>query len=225
MATGRSAMNEKILERTVHDLLCQALETELGGVEIYRLAILCAGNADLRKEWTTYLAQTERHVEILADLFENLGLDADATTPGRTIVRAKGQALVSAMRKALKDAPDRAQIVAAECVVDAESKDHLNWKLIGEIAKSLDGSSARLLEEAYKQVEDEEDEHLYHSRGWCRELWLDALHLDAVLPPPEETGDVTSAAEAAEVERKRKGPKSSESPESRRQGSTGVRRR
>jgi hypothetical protein len=30
---------------------------------------------------------------------------------------------------------DAAQLVAAECVVQAETKDHLNWELIGQCAK------------------------------------------------------------------------------------------
>ena len=29
--------------------------------------------------------------------------------------------------------PDEAQTVAAECVTLAETKDHLNWELIGEV--------------------------------------------------------------------------------------------
>ena len=44
----------------------------------------------------------------------------------------------------------------------------------------------KALTEAYEEVEDEEDEHLYHTKGWCRELWLESLGLPAVLPPPEE---------------------------------------
>jgi hypothetical protein len=37
---------------------------------------------------------------------------------------------------------------------------------------------------AYEAIEDPEDEHLYHTRGWC--LWLQSLGIEAVLPPPEE---------------------------------------
>jgi rubrerythrin len=206
--TGEEAvMKEKTVERQVHDLLCQALETEIGGVAVYRLAILCARDEDLQDEWKKYLEQTERHVEILRDLFEELSLDPEATTPGRTIVRDKAQALLSAMRKALKDAPAAAQVVAAECVVDAESKDHLNWQLIGELAQTLGGPVGGALAQAHDQVEDEEDEHLYHSRGWCRELWLDNLGLPSVMPPPEEMRHVRSAREAAAAEEKRKSPR------------------
>jgi rubrerythrin len=186
------------VEKGSHDeLLYQALETELGGVEIYRLAILCARNAALKKEWTKYREQTERHVEILRGLFEELGLDPEATTPGRQIVRDKAKGLLSAMQKALKDAPQAAQIVAAECVVDAETKDHGNWELIGALAEKATGATKKALSEAYEEVEDEEDEHLYHTMGWARELWIESLGMPAVIPPPEEEKDVKTAIGAA----------------------------
>jgi rubrerythrin len=191
------AAKDRVASKQVEDLLYQALETELGGVEIYRLAILCAKNDDLKEEWTKYRAQTERHVEVVRAVFDALGLDPEATTPGRQIVRDKAKALLSAMQKALKDAPQAAEIVAAESVVDAETKDHANWQLIGALAERATGALKKALTDAYEEVEDEEDEHLYHTKGWCRELWLDSLGFRAVLPPPEEKRDVKSAAEAA----------------------------
>ena len=45
-------------------LLYQLLETELGGVEVYRAALGCVINAELEAEWEKYLSETERHVEI-----------------------------------------------------------------------------------------------------------------------------------------------------------------
>jgi hypothetical protein len=82
--------------------------------------------------------------------------------------------------------PTGAQLVAAECVTLAETKDHLNWELIGEAAKKLKGDEAGALRTAHEKVEQEEDEHLYHTAGWTRELWIESLGLPAVLPPPEE---------------------------------------
>jgi rubrerythrin len=195
---------ESKVRKQIEDLLYQALETELGGVEIYRMAVLCAKNEDLKEEWTKYLEQTERHVEVVRGIFDSLGMDPEATTPGRQIVRDKGKALLSAMQKALKDAPQAAQIVAAECVVDAETKDHGNWQLIGALAENSTGAAKKALASAYEEVEDEEDEHLYHTQGWCRELWLDSLGLPAVLPPPEEKKDVKTAVEAARAAEQRK---------------------
>ena len=189
--------------RQVEELLYQALETEIGGVEIYRTALLCAKNEDLKEEWTKYLEQTERHVEIVRGVFAELNLDPEATTPGRQIVRDKARGLLSAMRKALNDAPLAAEIVAAECVVDAETKDHANWELIGSLAEGSSGPMKKVLAAAYKEVEEEEAEHLFHTRGWSRELWLQSLGLKAMLPTPEEERDVKSATEAARAEEDR----------------------
>jgi rubrerythrin len=208
----RYAKGEIMKKPQVDELLYQALETELGGVQVYRTAIECAENDDLKEEWEKYGRQTERHVQIVRDLLEKLELDPEKETPGRRVVRAKGSSLVAAMKMAKKEGPpEAAQLVAAECVVDAETKDHQNWHLIGEIAKKAPVSAKKALQEAYDQVEDEEDEHLYHTKGWARELWLDSLGLPAVLPPPEEERDVTTEMEEAEVNEERKGKSSGKS--------------
>ena len=191
-------------QKQVDDLLYQALETEMGGVEIYKMALLCAKNDDLKEEWTKYLAQTEKHVMVVRGIFDALGLDPEATTPGRQIVRDKAKCLLAAMQKALRDAPLAAEIVAAECVVDAETKDHTNWELIGALAANSSGTMKRVLTDAFAEVEDEEDEHLYHTVGWCRELWLESLGLPAQLPPIEEERDVKTGVEAAKAAEERK---------------------
>ena len=100
--------------------------------------------------------------------------------------------------------PDSAELAAAECVVLAETKDHLNWELIGELAKHADDrAEARALKSAYEKVEDEEDEHLYHTQGWTRELWMRHLKMPAVIPPPEETKEVKTAIGAARAKQAR----------------------
>jgi rubrerythrin len=186
------------------DLLYQSLETELGGVQIYTTALQCAVNEDLAKEWTEYLEQTRNHVRIVRDVLGRLGMDPEEETPGRRIVRQIGSALVEAMHLAMNAGnPDAAQIVAAECVVLAETKDHLNWELIGEFASKRKGEEASALKEAHEEVEEQEDEHLYHTTGWCRELWIKALGMPAVLPPPEEEKEVKTAIGAARARQSR----------------------
>jgi hypothetical protein len=135
---------------------------------------------------------------------ETLGLDPKRETPGRGVVRHIGKALVQAMEMARKAGnKDAAQVVAAECVVLAETKDHLNWELIGAAAKASKGEQAKALKAAHDEVEDEEDEHLYHTTGWTRELWIHSLGLPAVLPPPEEEKDVKTAIGAARAKQAR----------------------
>jgi hypothetical protein len=89
-------------------------------------------------------------------------------------------------------------------VVLAETKDHLDWELIHEVADKSTGERHEALKAAYEQVEEQEDEHLYHTTGWCRELWIDSLGMPAVLPPPEEKKDVKTAIGAARAKKARK---------------------
>jgi len=196
--------NNTLLENVHVDLMYQALETEKGGVQIYTTALRLAINKDLREEWNKYLEQTKNHVQVVSDILTALGLDPNAETPGRKVVRYLGTSLVKTMELASRCAdPQAAQIVAAECVVLAETKDHLNWELIGELAKTATAEESALLMPTYEQVEGEEDEHLYHTAGWTRELWIQALGMPAVLPPPEEIKKVDTAIEAAQAKKSR----------------------
>jgi rubrerythrin len=219
-------MKPQSLPEEVQDLLYQALETEMAGVKVYETAVRCAVNEDLKEEWEEYLEQTRRHVQVATEMLTKVGLDPSTQTPGRSIVRDKGASLVKAMDKALSAGkPEAAELVACECVVDAETKDHLNWELIGERAKKLEGAAGRALKEAHDEVEEEEDEHLYHTQGWCRELWLQALGMPAVLPPPEERKDVKTAIGAARAKQNRRPSPRSESRPRRGNGSSRSRQR
>lgn len=50
-------MNRKHME----ELLLQALETELGGRQIYAAALKAVKNSELRAEWNKYLDETRTH--------------------------------------------------------------------------------------------------------------------------------------------------------------------
>lgn len=202
MAKAKPGMNGEQLT----ELLYQALETEIGGIEVYENAINCAVNDDLREEWQKYLEETTRHREILLSVFEQLDLDPQVQTPGRQVVHHIGQSLVQAMQMALAEGVGPAsELVAAECVVLAETKDHMNWELLGHLAEHSRGTHTSILKQAYEEVEKEEDHHLYHTAGWARELWIQSLGMPAVLPPPEEVKKVETAIGASRAEQARDG--------------------
>jgi rubrerythrin len=189
----------------VHELLYQALETEKGGIAVYETALKCVRHDQLREEWEEYLEQTRNHERIVLKVFEAFELDPETESPGRQIVRHIGESLVAAMKMALEAGPpEAAQLVAAECVVEAETKDHLNWELLGQVAERVKGPTREVLKEALKEVEEQEDEHLYHTTGWARELWIASLGMPAVLPPPEEEKEVKTAIGAARAKMARK---------------------
>ena len=188
----------------LNELLYQALETEQGGIQVYSTALKCAINDDLKGEWQKYLDQTTNHETIVRSVFDQLDLDPNVETPGRLVVRHIGESLVAAMEMALgSGTPAAAQLVAGECVVFAETKDHLNWELLSAVAEKATGETKKALKDACSQVEEQEDEHLYHSTGWTRELWIDSLGMPAVLPPPEEQKDVKTAIGAARAKNAR----------------------
>ena len=191
--------------KMVKELLLQSLEHEKGGIKVYQTALKCVVNEDLKEEWDEYLEQTEKHAQVLQDACLQLEFDPEEQTPGRKITHDMGASLVAAMEAALGTGDkEMAQCVAAECVVHAETTDHFNWQLIGEVSKKMSGAQGKALKEAYEEVEEEEDEHLYHSKGWLRELAFQGLGLKAQLPPPEEEKHVKSAIGQARAEQSRK---------------------
>jgi len=191
--------------KMVKELLLQSLEHEMGGVKVYQTALKCVVNEDLKEEWEKYLQETEHHVQVLHDACLQLEFDPEEQTPGRKITHDVGAALIAAMEAALGTGDKaQAECVACECVVLAEETDHMNWNLIGEVAKKMTGAEGKAMKEAYQEVEDQEDEHYYHSKGWLRELSLQCLGMKAVLPPPEEKKHVKTAIGQARAEQSRK---------------------
>jgi rubrerythrin len=188
-------------DKPVEELLLQSLEHEIGGEKIYDLALSCVMNPDLKKVWNRYRAETKTHVAALQRVCEALAIDPSKETPGRAVVRQVGTALRDAIRSARSAGdPAAAELVAAECVVLAETKDHLDWELLGKCAEYMPGMAGKALNAAYERIEDQEDQHLYHSKGFCRELWIQYLGMHPVLPPPEETEQVKTAIAAAKAE-------------------------
>jgi rubrerythrin len=183
------------------ELLLQSLEHERGGIQVYETALKCVLNEDLKEEFEEYLGETRRHEELLLGVCRNLGIDPEEGSPGRQIIRQLGGSLVKAMQAAQAAGnPAAAELIACECVVLAETKDHADWELINQCAEHGGAKVGKALRDAAEEVEPQEDRHLYHSRGWARELWLQSLGLKAVLPPPEERRHVTSAIGAARAQ-------------------------
>ena len=119
-------------QEQLYELIYQMLETEQGGIQVYTTALTCVQNDDLKEEWEEYLDQTKTHEQIVLTMMEKLGMDPEKETPGRLVVRHIGESLVKAMEMAKQSGPpEAAEVVACECIVEAETKDHLNWELLG----------------------------------------------------------------------------------------------
>ncbi|MFA7681398.1 MAG: hypothetical protein WCY07_14785 [Pigmentiphaga sp.] len=197
-------MPQRLNTAQLKELVLQMIETELGGEQVYRHALKCALNKDLKSEWEDYLEETLKHQELAQALATHLKLDPNTMSPGRQVVKHIGESLVKAMQMALKGGtPEAAQLVACECVVLAETKDHANWELFGKAIESIAADERPFFREIFKQVEQQEDHHLFHTKGWCRELWIESLGMPAVLPPPEEIKQVETEIGASRAKQQR----------------------
>ena len=143
----------------VVDLLLQALETEMGGADVYRTALKCVHNERLRQEWSADLAQAEKHVRILRDACERLGIDPQLDTPGRRAVRDSGRALMRSLLLALSEASvEGLDEIVCDCVALAGARDPSSRGALGQ------------------------DEPL-ELEGWSRVEWRPrAEPLDSVMP-------------------------------------------
>jgi hypothetical protein len=168
----------------VEELILQSLEYEQRGVELYDAALTCALDPDLKEEWERNLAETRTHMAAIEGMCEAMGLDARRETPGRLAVRRMGKSLVEAIETAsAKEDPSEAEFVACECVVVAETTDHLDWERLTACAKNFEGQSCAEPKKRGGTIEDREDEQLDDLKRWCRELWR---RMQPGLPSVEE---------------------------------------
>jgi hypothetical protein len=182
------------------ELLLQMLETELGSEQVYRTALTCVINPDLRAEWQHYLEETLAHQTIVCSVCIAIGLRPNKRTPVRAVDTFLCGSLVKAMALAKASIkPAAAQLVACECVLLSETKDQAHWELLGKIAESASGDIGRTLQAAFEAVEIDEGRHPHHTLDWSRELSMAAIGLPAVLPPAAEVMRADRAIDGASV--------------------------
>ena len=85
----------------------------------------------------------------------------------------------------------------------AETKDHLNWELIGEVADKMKGERGQGAQVRAAKRSKSKKTSTCTTAPVGRELWIESLGLPAVLPPPEERKDVKTAIGAARAKQAR----------------------
>ncbi len=171
--------------RQVEELLLQSLEHEMCGVTIFTTAVECAVNPALEEEWVKYLDETKTHVIRLEFVCRSVGVDPRKPRPRERVVRHLGTAPRAGDDHGARRRRPRGRRAGrpAGGRSPREVRDHLNWGLIGKCAEALDSPYAKVCSRPPTTGSRPEDEHLYHTRGWCRELWIQSLGMNAVLPP------------------------------------------
>jgi len=165
------------------ELLERALELARGGVRVYEAALGCALREPLEQQWQDDLAQVRQHERALRAAAVRLGVDPEEETCLRLLVRRQAAAVVQTLEEAQHQAPDsEAQRLAAECVLEWESRTRFAWDLLYELADEAKGDEAEALRAACEQGPDQQDERVHRARAWTRALWLTALGRRAAVP-------------------------------------------
>ena len=139
---------------------------------------------------------------VVRSLCDTLGLDPDTQSPTRRVVKHIGESLVKAMQLAWQGAPPPPSwwLVNVWCTQKPKTTPTGScWARWPKWPRAIWAGP----ESSPRSGGKDEDHHLYHTKGWCRELAIEALGLPAVLPPPEEVKNVETAIGASRAEQQR----------------------
>jgi rubrerythrin len=165
------------------DKLSEFLMVEQCGWQLYRVVGSRATDKELKERYQEFGQETDRHRTILTSLIRDLGGDPDHVSPTARAAQAKSEALLQSALVSGPLSPEEREASDLENVVLAETKDHADWELLGQLAEQLpSGKARRAIEAAVAEVGPQEDEHL----GWAQAK-LAALGLKAIMgeSPPD----------------------------------------
>lgn len=200
-------------ERQVSELVLQSLEQKKCGIPVIEAALKCTVNKELRAELEAHLRKTVCAADFLEDACFSLGMDPDRATAGRALIREISIALIDAMQRAsITGASSAAQLVACECLALFENKERLCRILLAQCAQHSGGEKGKVMQEVCVEMGHEETGHFFRFRNWSRELWMEALGLYAILPPPVAVEYQKTGQEDVLVPRKRSAWEFSEKP-------------
>lgn len=174
-------MNNQVLL----DKLSEFLMVEQGGYQLYTVLAERTQIDDLRKQYLEFGKETSRHREILASMIQQLGGDPGYVSPLARVAQIRAENMLNIHLVADGLSPLEEEAVGLECVLLAETKDHADWELLGQLAESLPAGADRdAVIAAVQEVESQEDEHL----NWAREqsaLLATKMLMQEPEPPPE----------------------------------------
>ncbi|WP_244118665.1 hypothetical protein [Burkholderia gladioli] len=87
-------MTTRVDREGLHQLLDQAHETTLRAMAVYDAALAATTHEELAAEWRLHREAAHRRAQVLADVFDALGLDVEASSRVRTAAAALGKSLL-----------------------------------------------------------------------------------------------------------------------------------
>ena len=173
-------MNKQVLL----DKLSEFLMVEQCGWQLYRVVGSRTTDPELQARYQEFGDETDRHRTILTQLIKDLGGDPDYVSPTARVAQVKSEALLASALVSGRLGPAEREASDLENVVLAETKDHADWELLGQLAEQLpNGKARKAIEAAVAEVGPQEDEHLGWAQAKLATLGLQA-HMGE-LPSPD----------------------------------------
>jgi rubrerythrin len=166
------------------DFLSEMLAVETGGVKLYQKALNDLQHSELKEKLTIFLHQTERHVELCAEMLTAVAGDSEYRSPGAHAADHKANGLISTR------VPSRLmELNNLENLVLAETKDHWNWEMLASIITAIpDPQLRRLVRKATGEVRRQEKYHL----NW-NEQTLTKIAMEAAMPRLSERDEAEAS--------------------------------
>lgn len=153
------------------DFVSDCLAVERGGVKLYTQCVAQTEDPEEKERLETFLFQTKDQAALLEGFIVEQGWDIAYKSEGALAAEELSRTLPA---QSVSDDTRRAKMF--EKIVIAETKDHLDWNILSEIARlSRPSQLGGDLKEMTSRVEGEEDEHLKWSQKKLYEAALAVL--------------------------------------------------
>jgi rubrerythrin len=181
------------MERQVlMDKLSEFLMVEQGGLELYRVALSRTTDPEIKQHYQEFAQETDRHRAILIRLIERLGGDPSYVSPTARLAQVKAASLLEVALRIDGFSQQEREANDLENVLLAETKDHADWHLLEQLVQQVeDAEVKRVIEEAVREVEGQEDRHLEWARSTLAQVALQMLQ-QGPAPSPERWQQVIS---------------------------------
>ncbi len=158
------------------DKLSEFLMVEQGGLQLYRVASGRARQADLKQRYQEFEQQTAHHREVLTRLIQQVGGDPNYVSPAARVAQVKATKLMDSALIASDALAEALEASDLENVLLAETKDHTDWELLKHFGQQADDPRVKqAVQEAVREVEQQEDEHVQWARETLRQMGLRRL--------------------------------------------------
>lgn len=158
------------------DLLSSFAQLERDAVHLYRCVAEKTQHDDWHDRYEEFGRQSEDHIRVYEELIRKIGGDPQYVSPGARMVEFRNTKLMESVL--LAGSVDEAviELTCLEAVIIAESQCHSNWHFMSKLAEQVKASDIRsAIQDAVKEVEPQEDEHIEWARSTREKALLEYL--------------------------------------------------